>query len=139
MKENQKNAIEKYQCPGCVCGSDIECFKPCEFSSLACGKHVAGTNIFPMVGRIILGMPIGFCRLGDLNTKIQIYESYEKSDWQYDKFNIAVWKYLNELDHTLVRGMTPRTNKTFIHIFLENCIGRIDCLELTKTDIDAMD
>jgi hypothetical protein len=85
-------------------------------------------------------MPTGFNRLGKIDKQtIQIYETYESSDWQYDKFNVAVWKYKNAAGHTFVRGLMPRRNEPFIHIFLEDCLDKIDCLELTDKDISEMD
>ena len=130
------NAVEEYQCPGCVCGSDITCYEKSD--NLACEKHCVGTLISG-VGKIFLGMPKGFNRLGFMDkTKIYIFEKLTDG-WGYDKFNIPVWKYLNEHNNTVVRGICPRTNYAWIHIFLENCIDKIECLEITKNDIDEMD
>jgi hypothetical protein len=33
----------------------------------------------------------------------------------------------------------PRRNEPFIHVFLENCIEKINCLEITQDDVDGMD
>ena len=138
MTKTTKSAIEEYQCPGCVVGGDISCFK--KGDSLACSKHLAGTLIRPGVGKVFLGMPAGFNRLGPVEEmKIRIYNSYEESDWKYDKWNIPVWKHLNKKGHTIVRGITPRTNHPFIHIFLSDCMDEIDCLEITEEDINYMD
>ena len=137
MKAKIKNAIEKYQCPGCVCGLDITCFKENDIG-IGCGKHVIG-NMATGIGHFMLGMPIGFNRIGyEQNFKPFIYETFESSSWEYDKFNIPVWKYLHE-NYTLVRGIMPRVNLTFIHIFLEDCRDKINCLEITNKDIDEMD
>jgi len=133
-----KNAIEEYQCSGCMTGCDITCFKPNSIGGIGCGNHYAGTMI-SFIGKIFLGMPIGFNRLGkNESLKPMIYKSFDECDW-YDKFNIPVWKYLSKDGHTFVRGFIPRRNDSFIHIFLENCIDKINCLELTQEDIDAMD
>jgi len=140
MNEKIKDAIESYQCPGCVYGEDIECFSPnIKDGSIGCGKHVAGAMIYPIVGRIFLGLPNGFNRIGDTKMSITMYETFESSDWTYDDYNIPVWKHVNSRGHTLVRGICPRTNEPFLHIFLENCIERIDCLEITEYDINEMD
>ena len=48
MDDIQKDMIETYQCPGCVCGYNISCFEKSD--SLACGKHVPATTIMPVVG-----------------------------------------------------------------------------------------
>ncbi len=137
MEENIKNAVEEYQCPGCVCGSDTECYE--EGISLSCGKHVTGTRVLGS-GIFLLGMPKGFNRIGD-NEKLnpKIYKTYESSDWKYDKWNIPIWKHLDKNGNTLVRGISPRINTSFLHIFLEDCRDKIDCLEITQDDIDGMD
>lgn len=147
MEENIKDAIEEYQCSGCISGCDISCFKPDKIGeSVACGGHRAGTLISG-IGKIFLGMPKGFNRLGvglggDDNLRIDIFET-RADGWQeptgYKKWNIPVWKYLNENGHTFVRGLSPRTNRPFLHIYLEDCIDQIDCLEITQEDVDAMD
>ena len=85
-------------------------------------------------------MPKGFTRLGgvDVKLRLHIFENYDKS-WQYNMWNVPVWKYLNPQGHTLVRGLSPRNNFPFLHVFLEDCRDKIDCLELTQADVDGMD
>jgi len=140
MKEEVKNAIEEYQCPGCICGGDIECFKSNQNGGVGCGKHAAGTFI-TQVGAIFLGIPKGFNRLGVQRDLVPlIFETFESFSWgQYDKWNIPTWKYLSKKGHTFVRGIVPRKNEPFLHVFLENCIDKIDCLEITQEDVDYMD
>lgn len=139
MKTKSKSAIENYQCSGCVSGSDISCFKKCKTGGIGCGNHMSGTMI-SSIGKVFLGLTKGFDRLGyDEKLIPHIYESFNKCDWSYCKFNIPVWKYLNENGHTLVRGLMPRLNQTFIHIYLEDCRDKIDCLEITQQDCDDMD
>ena len=134
-----KLAIEEYQCPGCVAGSDTSCFEPNNDGN-GCGKHHAGTMIMPGVGSIFLGMPKGFNRLGFYTgMKPIIYETFESSEWKYDMWNIPVWKHLSKDGHTFVRGIMPRRNEPFLHIFLENCIDKIECTEISRDDIDNMD
>jgi len=138
MEEKLKNAVEEYQCSGCMNGGDISCFVKNSNVGIGCGKHSAGTIIGGGIGKIFLGLPKGFCRLG-------VYESmkpfvHEKfTDSKLDKWNIPCWKYLNENGHTIVRGFMPRKNEPFIDIYLENCMDKIDCLEITQKDIDGMD
>lgn len=138
MKEEIKKAVENYQCPGCVWGSDISCYEYCSEKGVECQKHAAGTTISP-IGRVFLGMPKGFNRLGVCDeTEISIFEKFEDS-WGYDKFNVPVWKYLDDNGNTLVRGLCPRVNYPFIHIFIGNVLSKIDCMEITRQDIDKMD
>ncbi len=141
METKFKLAVEEYQCSGCVSGSDISCFKRNDTGGIGCGKHHAGTMSMG-IGNIFLGMPKGFNRLGEYRMlKPNIYESFDSEDydWDYNMWNIPVWKYLSKEGHTFVRGVMPRRNEPLIHIFLENCIDRIDCLEITQEDIDEMD
>lgn len=138
MDKTIKDAIERYQCPGCVGGSDTSCYE--KGDSLGCKNHCAGTMGFPVMGRFFLGLPTGFCRLGTCDsTKINIFRSLKESDWSYDKFNVFVWKYLDEYGNTITKGLSPRINFPWIHIFLENCIKDIDCIEITTKDLNKMD
>lgn len=135
MKNKQKEAIERYQCPGCVRGHDISCFEA--RGSLECGKHVAGA-LSPGAGSFFLGLPNGFNRLGINKTKVYIFESL-KDGWGFDVFNVPVWKHLDKHGSTLVRGISPRINAPFLHIFLEDCMDEINCLKITDEDIEGMD
>ena len=139
LKLTVKTAIENYQCSGCMNGGDTSCFASNDSGGVGCGKHYAGTMI-TTIGKIFLGLPNGFNRLGDKKEmKPNIYETFDSSDWKYNMWNIPVWKYLNQDGHTIVRGVMPRRNDSFIHIFLENCLDKINCLEITQDDVDGMD
>ncbi len=140
MNKEIKTMVEEYQCPGCVGGSDISCYEK-GTQGIECGQHCVGT-LMSFVGKLFLGMPKGFCRLGACeNTKISIFESIEKAApaWEYNKFNIPVWKHLDKNGNTLVKGLCPRVNYPFLHIFMGNQMAKIDCLEITQKDIDEMD
>jgi hypothetical protein len=139
MKKKIKLAIEEYQCLGCVVGCDISCFKINTTSGVGCGQHYAGTVAIG-IGTFFLGIPKGFNRLGEYTKlKPNIYDTFESSEWSYDMLKIPVWKYLSKDGHTFVRGIMPRKNEPFIHIFLENCISKINCLEITPADVESMD
>lgn len=140
MNTKIKNAIEQYQCTGCAFGSDTSCYEKNILGGIGCGKHSAGTMVFPGIGRVFLGMPKGFNRTGEQSKlKPFIFEKFEGSGWEYDFYNIPVWKHLTKDGYTLVRGMLPRRNEPFLHVFLENCIDKINCQEVTEADIDSMD
>ena len=129
-------AVEQYQCPGCICGSDIECYQ--KGNNLGCNKHVTGT-IMPAIGKIFLGLPIGFSRIGPVEKmKICIFKRLSDG-WGYDKFNVPAWKHKDKYGNVLVRGISPRINFPFLHIFLEDCMKDIDCLEITEDEISEMD
>ncbi len=133
-----KELVEEYQCAGCVCGDSFECYEKVDGTGVECDKHVAGTYISG-IGKIFLGMPTGFCRSGTIDRpKIYIFEKFTDG-WGQDKFNVPVWKHLDKKGNTLVRGLSPRINEPFIHIFKGNCLEQIDCIEITKEDVDGMD
>jgi hypothetical protein len=139
MEAKIKNAIEEYQCSGCCNGGDISCFKPNGNGGVGCGHHSAGTGIIS-IGKIFLGLPKGFNRLGRYDDlKPNIYDKFGDSEWKYNKWNIPVWKFLNKDGHTMVRGFMPRLSEPFIHIFLEDCMAKINCLEITQADVEEMD
>jgi hypothetical protein len=140
----QAEAVKEYQCSGCVDGPALECFKAStEKEEWQCVAHVPGTMIGSPYGisTVFLGLPKGFDKLGPLppkDMKIHIFKTLAEG-WGYNMFNVPVWKYKNAAGHTLVRGLRPRTNHPFIHIFLEDCRDKIACLELTDEDRNAMD
>ncbi len=132
MNDSIKKLVEKYQCPGCVCGSDISCYEN-KYSGQECSKHVSGTMVSG-IGKLFLGMPKGFNRKGTEVTTIYIYEQFKS----YDKFNIPVWKHFDG-ENTIVRGLSPRIDIPFIDILKGDHISTIDCLEITKADMETMD
>ena len=139
MDESAKAAVLEYQCPGCICGDNISCFVPSlEVDNVACERHSAGT-VFMGVGSIFLGMPKGFNRVGPWkDMPIFIYQKFDDSK-RYDFLNIATWKYLDKNGNTIVRGLCPRVNQAFLHIFLEDCIEKIHCYEIKQDDLDKID
>ncbi len=136
MKESIKKVVEKYQCCGCVCGSNIDCFEKSD--TLSCEKHCAGTRIYPMVGKVFLGLPTGFNRLG-LQEKMPIWMYEDVKDFKYDKFNIPAWKHKTKEGHIFVRGLSPRINNAFLQIFLKGDFSSIKALEITTKDMKEMD
>lgn len=137
---NKEKTIKEYQCSGCVLGEYPECYEQ-DHSGIGCKAHCAGT-IASGIGRLFLGLPTGFNRVGfNEKTKIWIFDSYSdlEEKWVYDKFNVPVWKYVNEHKHTLVRVFLPRINHSEIHIILEDCKDKINCLEIDQADIEEMD
>ena len=143
MDKKVSSAVERYQCSGCISGSNISCFKENIAGGAGCGGHLSGT-IINGIGKIFLGLPKGFNRLGHLeNMKPIIFKSFKEfreSDWkEYCNFQVPVWKHLDKHGNTLVRGLLPRRNEPFLHIFLENCISQIHCIEISNDDINNMD
>ncbi|MEK6829855.1 MAG: hypothetical protein AABY15_07080 [Nanoarchaeota archaeon] len=143
LSETVKKAVETFLCPGCVKGSDTSCYKKNPNLGESCANHNAGTYV-SSIGRILLGMPTGFNRLGQANIlDIGIYNKFSeverKGIYGYSKFNVPVWKHLTKDGHTIVRGFSPRINRPFIDIYTENCLDKINCQEITEKDISEMD
>jgi len=132
--------IKEYQCSGCIRSCE-ETIKGNNIGTgCGCQEHQAGT--LTVYGNLFLGLPKGFNRLGTYKEfRPHIFETFESFEKQfgYEKFNVPVWKFKNEHSHTLVRGLSPRLCQPFIHIILEDCIDKIECLELFQDDIDKMD
>ena len=80
--------VELYQCPGCVSGDD--CFKV--GFGIGCANHVIGTMSYPNIGKIILGLPNGFNRIGSFNKPDNFGFFIFKDVKFFDRFNIPVWK-----------------------------------------------
>lgn len=150
-----ETAVKTYQCPGCSQGYFPKCFNKSIYGE-NCRNHAPGTfSLGP--GLLFLGVEKGFNRLGPLSAKIMplcIYKDEEqfrydfspqykatsfKDNGLYDNFNVPVWKYLDENGNTFVRGLSPRINTPFLHIFLWDARDKIHCLEITKSDIESMD
>lgn len=143
MKTKIKNPVEEYQCVGCVGGPYPDCFVK-EDGGIGCSKHCAGTSTIGGAGlqRFFLGLPRGFCRLGQQkDMTVYIFENQEQQNkqWKYDIFNIPVWKHRNEQGHILVRGYMPRINAGFIHVILDGNMDKIDCREISQDEIKEMD
>jgi len=131
--------IKEYQCSGCVGGPfESGCYKQ-DITGIGCEKHCAGTMASGGIGRFFLGMPTGFCRLGPYNDiKLYIYEKFSDYTLGFDKFNIPCWKYFDG-KATMVRGLMPRINLPFLYVFLGDYRNEINCLEITKEDLEKMD
>lgn len=133
-----EKAVREYQCSGCIDGPFKDCYKTEQDYGVGCRGHVAGT-IISYVGKIFLGMPKAFNRLGHWERmKVEIYDGYI-DDVIFDKFNMPVWKHLDKHGNTLVRGLRPRINEPFITVILGNHLDKIDCLEISQEEIDIMD
>ena len=141
MTMTNEDAVKEYQCSGCVGGPYEKCFtkKP---DGAGCAKHCPGTMMMP-IGKIFLGMPRGFNRLGAVEKMpLDIFESIEKKNEQwgtFDDMNIPTWKYLDGFGNTFVRGHSPRTNGTFTMVIMGDCREAINCFEVTNELMKKID
>ena len=134
-----EEAVKEYQCSGCVGGPYPECYQAEGGYGIGCRGHVAGTGV-TFIGKIFLGMPTGFNRLGHYDDmKVIIYEDWDAEEIEFNKFNVPVWKHLDKHGNTLVRGLRPRINEPFVTIILGNHLDKIDCREISQEEINAMD
>jgi hypothetical protein len=85
-------------------------------------------------GKIALGFPKGFNRVGD-GVQIDIFTDVPN----YNALNVPVWKRLDENGNTLVRGLSPRINNTFLHVYQGDVLAKIDCFEVTDDFLAAID
>lgn len=131
-----REMIEKFVCPGCVCGSDTRCTRRPYITAvdgknvdentggLVCEAHVLGTYITD-IGHVALGLPKGFNRAGvsgnrrypdrQANNTMLIRCWIHRYNPGWDKFNVAVWA-LEKDGFLFVRTYQPRINFTVIDI-----------------------
>lgn len=106
--------IEKFQCPGCVCGSNTKCgsFRLSEIpdGGFTCASHVPGTSMFPG-GKILLGLPKGFNKVGD--NKLEVWLYTKDKNFTFDHLNVPVWA-MQENGYTFIRVYSPRINKGIV-------------------------
>lgn len=114
-----EHLVTRFQCPGCVSGSDTTCGKfRYDPNEMRCTSHVLGT-VLSNVGHIALGLPKGFCRPGwgehgTLNKlSLRLWAVGTHPDW--DNFNVPVWA-LEKDEHLFVRTYAPRVNFTWVDV-----------------------
>lgn len=130
----QLTMIREFQCPGCSCGT--YCDEGCKAYELdesyegekphffRCKGWHPGT-FMGGVGRIALGLPKGFTRVGAVDLEImkhylRLYESPEKRP-EYDRFNIPVWA-MEKDGYLLVRCYSPRSNWFYVDVIKDGKI-----------------
>lgn len=121
----KEELVERFLCPGCVCGSDVKCGRYENYSgnahSVMCRGHVIGTSVLPMPGNIALGMPKGFNRPGWCSFEERSHNKMEIRLWpkgyrpNWDDFNIAVWALERE-GFLFVRTGMPRVGKWVVDV-----------------------
>lgn len=119
MSDKIIKLVERFQCPGCVCGCGIDCGKyKYDYRELRCVAHVLGTY---MNGALIaLGMPKGFNRAGwdasgKQRNKIDIRLFLEDQRPEWDNLNVPVWA-IEQDGFLFVRTFAPRVNITWVDI-----------------------
>lgn len=117
---NKEQMVEKFQCPGCVCGSDLTCGKyHWDEAQNQCMGHVLGTMILG-VGSFALGLPKGFDKPGRTNRdelqnfmRIRLWPTGEQPVWNH--LNVPVWA-LEQDGYLFVRTYAPRINTGWVDV-----------------------
>jgi hypothetical protein len=139
MSEIERTMIETFQCPGCVCGSNVECeaYKLERDEFFRCASHVAGTLAVPG-GRFVLGLPTGFAKVGELDpklhgasTNIRLWQKGTRPHW--DRCNLPVWG-IEKDEHLFVRTYMPRLNVACVDVIED---GRLKELCPNAVDVGA--
>lgn len=140
--------VERFQCPGCVCGSDTECGEY-RFSEehQRCTGHVLGTMIMP-IGNVALGMPKGFDRPGiehdQKNERFRTRNTIDVRFWDFDRhpewdhLNVPVWA-MEEDGFLFVRTFAPRVNMTWIDVIEGGTLGLVPNAIDVSTFLDDID
>lgn len=95
-----------------------------------------------MRGSIFLGLPNGFNRLGVYpQMKLHIYESWDhlSKACEDPKFNVIIWKHLDQRGNTVLRGLRPRLNEPYLYLVLGDCRDKLPGIEISLTDAAQMD
>ena len=136
MDNKVKEAIQMYQCPGCIYADATNCYE--RDKGQGCSAHIAYCDKGDKLMFYLPGMPKGFNSIDCFNrTRIHIFQSLADG-WEYNKFNIPLWKHRDDNGNVLVRGFSPLFNTAWIQIFLSDCLDDIDCIEITKADMEQM-
>ncbi len=113
--------VEKFQCPGCVVGSDTQCGKfKLNDQKNSCASHCMGMRKLGVrSGRFALGLPKGFNRASpdtaDHSGTLDI-EFYPKGvPTRWDHLNVPVWA-MEEDGFLFVRTYSPRINWTRVEV-----------------------
>jgi hypothetical protein len=125
--KQMKKLVEKFQCPGCVCGSDTECGKyNYDPNDMRCTSHVLG-SMAGAENNFALGMPKGFDRPGFTDKgkakskmDIRLWEAGKRPEW--DELNVPVWA-MEKDGFLFVRTFAPRINFAWTDVIENGTIG----------------
>ncbi len=141
-----ENMVERFQCPGCVCGCDMTCGNYCrETSDLQCTGHVLG-KMLGTGNNFALGLPKGFHKPGinwdaepprnQNQMQIRLWTSGTHPKW--DHLNVAVWAMEHE-GFLFVRTYSPRINDGVVDVIEDGDIGMVPLAIVVSAFIDEID
>jgi hypothetical protein len=136
MTDKAKQLIEKFQCPGCVCGMDTDCgaLKLNEEYGVSCRGHVIGTHI-GLGNPVALGFPKGFNKPGfnlfeegpckhRNQMLVRLWEKDATPEDLWDDFNVPVWAMVVD-GFLFVRTFSPRINMTYVDVIEEGTLEMV--------------
>lgn len=117
----EKELVERFQCPGCVAGSDTDCgvykYEPYE---LRCVNHVIGTQL-GLGNHVAIGLPKGFNKPGFVSpgdgtrNKIDVRLWTRGTAPEWDHLNVPVWA-MEQDGFLFVRTFAPRVNMSWVDV-----------------------
>jgi len=129
-----QSMVEKFQCPGCLRGSDTSCGKySLDPDGFSCENHAIGTSMLSLNGLIkfALGLPKGFNRPGlEKNSdNVRHYKNQMEIRFHdattdegkmklrrwWNHLNVAVWA-MEQDGYLFVRTFSPRINTTYVDV-----------------------
>lgn len=129
--------VERFQCPGCVCGYRTTCGSYAYSEEhLLCTGHILGT-MSGLGNTFALGLPKGFCRPGfgceeparaRKRMDIRLWPAPTSPAWGL--LNVPVWA-MAEDGFLFVRTFAPRVNQSWVDV-IEN-----GTLAMTPNAIDV--
>lgn len=110
-----KKMVEKFQCPGCVCGSNTHCGEyNYDKDERMCTSHVLGTHV-GLGNRIALGLPKGFNKpsFNCQDMDIRLFKKGDSPKW--NNLNVPVWA-MEKDGYLFVRTFAPRVNSSWVDV-----------------------
>jgi hypothetical protein len=138
----EKELVEKFQCPGCVCGSDTKCGKyNYNSNDRRCISHVLGTS-FGLNNNVALGLPKGFNKPGfngkttknTMDICLWVKGSYDG----WDHLNVPVWA-MEQDGFLFVRTFAPRINCSWVDVIEGGDLSLCPSAINVKDFIDSID
>ena len=116
-----EDMVEKFQCPGCVCGMNTKCgvykYDP---DLMRCVSHVLGTQL-GLGNHVALGLPVGFNKPGycddgeGTRNKIDVRLWVAGTHPEWNNLNVPVWALVVD-GYLFVRTYAPRVNFGWVDV-----------------------
>ena len=94
-----------------------------EVGGYRCEKHHPATMMLGF-GKLALGLPKGFHRLGKCGFDMRLFEKPEDAKDLWDHLNVPVWA-MEKDGYLFVRTYAPRVNETWVDVVKEGTLGLV--------------